>query len=224
MAAHLKLISHKLCPYVQRAVIALTEKDVAFERIDIDLANKPDWFLAISPLGKTPVLQVGDVPIFESAVILEYLEETEPKPLHPADPLIRAEHRAWIEFGSAILNDIAGFYAARDEATFKAKISQLEQRFARLETRIKASPWFDGENFSLVDAVFGPVFRYFDVFDEIADFGILGGKPKLARWRIALAARPSVRAAVSADYPALLRDFLERRNSWLSGLQARAAA
>src|SRR5438045_6731315 len=152
MAAGLKLISHKLCPYVQRAVIALTEKRVAFERIDIDLVNKPDWFLAISPLGKTPVLQVGDVPIFESAVILEYLEETQPKPLHPADPVRRAEHRAWIEFGSAVLNDIAGFYAAADEATFKAKTIQLEQRFARLETRLAGSPWFDGDSFSLVDA------------------------------------------------------------------------
>src|SRR5882724_6104021 len=87
MPGRLRLISHKLCPYVQRAVIALTEKSVAFERIDIDLANKPDWFVAISPLGKTPVLQVGDVPIFESAVILEYLEETQPSPLHPIDPL-----------------------------------------------------------------------------------------------------------------------------------------
>jgi glutathione S-transferase len=224
MAARLKLISHKLCPYVQRAVIALTEKGVAFERIDIDLADKPDWFVAISPLGKTPVLQVGDVPIFESAVILEYLEETQPNPLHPADPLIRAEHRAWVEFGSAVLNDIAGFYAAPDEATFKARTSQLEARFARLEARVAAGPWFDGEKFSLVDAVFGPVFRYFDVFDEIADFGILSGNPKLKRWRKALAARPSVRMAVRSDYPALLRDFLERRNSWLSGLQARAAA
>src|SRR5437899_5292906 len=224
MAARLKLISHKLCPYVQRAVIALTEKRVAFERIDIGLGNKPDWFLAISPLGKTPGLQVGDVPIFESAVILEYLEETQPKRLHPADPVRRAEHRAWIEFGSTVLNDIAGFYAAPDEATFKAKVSQLEQRFARLEARVVAAPWFDGENFSLVDAVFGPVFRYFDVFDEIADFGILAGKPKLARWRKSLAARPSVRDAVGADYPALLRDFIERRKSWLSGLQACAAA
>src|SRR6266699_5364130 len=125
MAARLKLISHKLCPYVQRAVIALTEKGVGFERVDIDLANKPDWFLAISPLGKTPVLVVGEHAIFESAVILEYLEETQPKRLHPADALARAEHRAWIEYGSAVLSDIAGFYAAPDEATFKAKTSQL---------------------------------------------------------------------------------------------------
>jgi glutathione S-transferase len=224
MAAPLKLISHKLCPYVQRAVIALTEKGVAFERIDIDLANKPDWFLAISPLGRTPVLLVGDVPIFESAVILEYIEETEPKPLHPRDALSRAEHRGWIEYGSAVLNDIAGLYAAPDEAAFKTKAAQLEQRFARLETRVAATPWFDGESFSLVDAVFGPVFRYFDVFDTIGDFGILAGKPKLARWRKSLAERPSVQAAVSADYPALLRDFLQRRNSWMSRLQAQEAA
>jgi glutathione S-transferase len=224
LVAPLKLISHKLCPYVQRAVIALTEKGVAFERVDIDLANKPDWFLKLSPLGKTPVLMVGDAAIFESAVILEYLEETEPKPLHPSDPLRRAEHRAWIEFGSMVLNDIAGFYAAPDETAFRAKTAQLEQRFARLDTRAVASPWFDGAGFSLVDAVFGPVFRYFDVFDEIGDFGILAGKPKLARWRSDLAARPSVRTAVSPDYPALLRDFIERRKSWLSGLLARAAA
>jgi glutathione S-transferase len=205
-------------------VIALTEKGVAFERIDIDLANKPDWFLAISPLGRTPVLLVGDVPIFESAVILEYLEETEPKPLHPADALRRAEHRGWIEFGSAVLNDIAGFYGAPNDVAFQAKTAQLEQRFARLETRVVAAPWFDGENFSLVDAVFGPVFRYFDVFDEIGDFGILAGKPKLARWRKSLSERPSVRAAVASDYPALLRDFLKRRNSWISRLLAQAAA
>jgi glutathione S-transferase len=224
MPAQLRLISHKLCPYVQRAVIALTEKGVPFERVDIDLANKPDWFLKISPLGKTPVLQVGEVAIFESAVILEYLEETEPKPLHPADPLRRAEHRGWIEFASAVLNDIAGLYAAPDEAAFKAKTIQLEARFARLEARVAASPWFDGERISLVDAVFGPVFRYFDVFDEIGDFGILSGKPKLARWRASLAARPSVKSAVSAEYPALLHDFLKRRNSWMSQLQLRAAA
>jgi glutathione S-transferase len=220
----LKLISHKLCPYVQRAVIALTEKGVPFERIDIDLASKPDWFLKISPLGKTPVLLVNDTAIFESAVILEYLEETQPNPLHLSDPLKRAERRGWIEFGSAVLNDIAGFYGAKDKATFDARIAALAEKFSRLEARLAAAPWFDGEKFSLVDAVFGPVFRYFDVFDGIGDFGILANKPKVAAWREALAARPSVAGAVSVDYPALLRDFIDRRNSYLSELQRRRAA
>lgn len=218
--APLTLISHVLCPYVQRAVISLTEKRVQFKRIDVDLANKPSWFTAISPLGKTPVLQVGDVAIFESAVILEYLEETQPFPLHPADPLRRAEHRAWIEFGSAVLNDIAGLYSAADEPAFSQKIAALTAKFARLESQLGPGPYFDGRQFSLVDVVFGPVFRYFDAFDRIGEFDILAGKPKVASYRTALASRPSVRAAVVSDYDARLWRFLQARNSHLSRLIA----
>jgi glutathione S-transferase len=144
--------------------------------------------------------------------------------LHPKDALQRAEHRAWIEFGSAVLNDIAGFYGAKDKVTFDTKVQALTDKFARLEARLVASPGFDGESFSLVDAVFGPVFRYFDVFDGIGDFGILANKPKLARWRDALARRPSVAGAVSIEYPALLRDFIDRRQSHLSELQRAAVA
>jgi glutathione S-transferase len=220
----LTLISHELCPFVQRAAIALTEKGVAFERINVDLANKPDWFLAISPLGKVPLLKVGDVAIFESAVILEYLEETQPSPLHPAGALQRAEHRSWMEFGSAILMDLWNFYTAVDEAAFQAKAKQLTEKFARLEQRLGKGPYFDGARFSLVDAVFGPVFRYFDVFDRIADFGMLADKPKLAAWRHALAQRPSVARAVKADYPERLWAFLQSRDSRLSALMAKQAA
>jgi glutathione S-transferase len=219
----LTLISHRLCPYVQRAVIALTEKAVPFERVDVDLADKPAWFTALSPLGKTPVLRVGETAIFESAVILEYLEETQPAPLHPPDALARAEHRAWIEFASATLNDIWAFYVAPDETAFAAKARALSDKFARLERRLGRGPYFEGSRFSLVDAAFGPVFRYFDVFDRIGEFDILTGKPKVAAWRGALAARPSVRTAVAADYPARLRTFLEARNSFLSRRMAGSA-
>ena len=213
----LTLISHPLCPYVQRAAISLAEKAVPFDRVQVDLADKPAWFLDLSPLGKTPVLRVDDRAIFESAVILEYLEETRPHPLHPADPLRRAEHRAWIEFGSAVLNDIAGLYSAKDPAAFAAKAEALAAKFARLEGCLGDGPWFD-RGFSLVDAVFGPVFRYFDVFDRIGDFGVLAHKPKVAAWRTALAARPSIRQAVGADYEIRLERFLAQRNSHLSTL------
>jgi glutathione S-transferase len=216
--APLTLVSHHLCPYVQRAVIALTEKSVPFARVYVDLANKPAWFLAISPLGKTPVLKVGEQPIFESAVILEYLEETQPRPLHPADPLRRAEHRAWIEFGSSVLNDIWGLYVAADAAAFEAKAQTLSIKFGQLERRLVAGPYFDGAQFSLVDAVFGPVFRYFDVFDKIGDFGVLASKPRVTAWRTALATRPSTSVAVGGDYEARLSAFLLARKSHISSL------
>ena len=214
----LQLTSHALCPYVQRAAISMTEKGVAFERTDIDLANKPDWFLAISPLGKTPVLTHGNQSVFESSAILEYLEETQPSPLHPTDPLTRAQHRGWIEFGSSFLNDIAGFYATKDKEVFTSKINTMSKKAAQLEEQLGDGRYFSGERFTLVDAVFGPVFRYFDTFERIGDFGVLTSKPKVKSWRAALAARPSVKAAVSADYPDLLWAFLLKRKSHLSDI------
>ena len=224
--AALKLISHKLCPYVQRAVIALTEKGVPFERIDIDLANKPDWFLKISPLGKVPVLVVtgddgNEVALFESNVICEYIEETQGGArLHPTDALKRAEHRAWMEFGSAILGDLWGLETTTDPATFESKRQALAAKFARVEAAHGAGPFFAGEAFSLVDAVFAPIFRYFDLFDDLTEHGIFRDVPKVRAWRAELARRPSVRTAVGADYPQLLRAFLVRHDAHLLKLAA----
>ncbi|MCW5656079.1 MAG: glutathione S-transferase family protein [Burkholderiaceae bacterium] len=221
MTPALTLVSHALCPYVQRAAIVLAEKRVAFTRCDVDLAHKPDWFLAVSPLGKTPVLLVGDTPIFESAVICEYLDDTLAPRLHPAEPLRRARHRAWMEFGSAVLNGIAAFYAAPDPAALRSRRDELVQRFATLEAALGDGPWFDGTCFSMVDAVFGPVFRYFDAFERIDDFGFFDAAPKVGAWRAQLAARASVRGAVATDYDERLLQFLRRRGSALS---ARIAA
>lgn len=214
----MKLVSHHLCPYVQRVAIVLAEKRVPFEREYIDLANKPDWFKAISPLGKVPLLQAGEEVLFESAAICEYLEDTAPPTLHPANPLRRAQHRAWMEFGSAVLNTIAGFYNAPDATALEAKRADLRAKFETLEKQLASGPYFAGEKFSIVDAVFAPVFRYFDVFDTIGDFGFLEGAPKVRAWRQALAARPSARQAAPADYPERLRAFLAARDAALSGL------
>ncbi|MER8380658.1 glutathione S-transferase family protein [Mesorhizobium sp. M0142] len=223
MTDKLILVSHHLCPYVQRAAISLREKGVPFERIAVDLANKPAWFKAISPLGKVPLLRVEhdgqETVIFESLVILEFLEETQPNPLHPTDPYARARHRAWIEFGSAILNAIGRFYSAPTEAALLAESEALSAVFDRLEVELAngaVGPWFAGERFSLVDAVYGPIFRYFDVFDRIGDFGILDGKPHVQVWREALRKRPSVKDAVAPDYPQRLHTFLQAKGSHLS--------
>ena len=229
--AALTLVSHHLCPYVQRAAISLAEKDVPFERLTIDLSNKPDWFRRVSPLGKVPLLLVREAGeetvIFESAAILEFLEETQQKPLHPVDAVTRARHRAWIEFGSAILNAIARLYSAPTQAAFRAESEGLSAMFGRVEAELAdhAGPWFGGEEFSLVDAVYGPVFRYFDVFDTLGDFGILFEMPRTEAWRKALASRPSVAGAVTPDYPRRLLAFLRAMDSHLGRLaQAQAFA
>ena len=216
-----KLISFKLCPYVQRAAIVLAEKGVAFERVDIDLSSKPDWFLELSPLGKVPVLVVDregeETALFESAVIAEYLDETLEPRLHPADPLEKARHRAWIEFASATLADIYGLYTG-DEAIFAGKLGAIGGKFDRLEAIFGDGPYFSGDRFSLVDAAFAPAFRYFDTFDRVLDESPFEARPKLARWREALAVRPSVRGAVAADYAEELLAFVTARSGHMARL------
>lgn len=215
-AGTLTLISHPLCPYVQRAAIVLAEKGVPFQRREVDLANKPAWFLRLSPLGKTPVLMAGDAAIFESAVICEFLEDTTVPPLHPGDALQRARHRAWMEFGSGLLNAIAAFYNASDAAALAASAADIRARFQRVEDALGDGPFFAGAAFSIVDAVFAPVFRYFDVFDTVDDFGWWHGLAKVQRWRSVLAIRASVAQAVGPDHAELLRSFLRARGSELS--------
>jgi glutathione S-transferase len=218
----LRLISFPLCPYVQRAAILLAEKGVEFERVNIDLASKPDWFLKLSPLGKVPVLVVEqdgrEEVLFESAVIAEYLDETIEPRLHPADPLEKARRRAWIEFASATLADIYGYYTATDEASFRAKEQAIAAKFERLEEQLGEGPFFAGEQFSLADAAFAPALRYFDLFDRSAGPKLFEGKPKLQAWRRVLAERPSVRGAVAETYLDDLRAFIRSKGSHLAGL------
>ncbi|MFD1883106.1 glutathione S-transferase family protein [Paracoccus pacificus] len=201
----LTLISFPTCPFVQRAVIALKERGVPFEVVYIDLADKPDWFLAISPLGKVPVLKVeaaGREPaiIFESTVILQYLDETLPGTrLFPEDALERARQRAWVEYAGTLLGDLYRLNTATDQAGFDQARAAVKSRLLPLEAEVKG-PFFAGEGFSAVDVVYAPAFRQIDALNTLRPVGLLDDLPRLDGWRRALAARASVRDAVPEDF------------------------
>lgn len=211
------LISHDLCPYVQRAVIVLTEKQIAHRRSYIDLANKPDWFARLSPLGRVPVLETGGAVVFESQVIAEYLDEITAGTLHPTDPLEKARHRSWIEFGSETLAAIGALYNAPDAETFEVRATALRDKLVRIEQEIEA-PFFAGEGFHMIDGVWGTIFRYFDTFDQVLGYEILDGLTVIRAWRDTITARPSVQNAVPDGYPVRLEAFLKRRTSHIAQL------
>jgi glutathione S-transferase len=210
----LTLISHHLCPYVQRAAIALLENDMPFERRNIDLANKPDWFLKLSPLGKVPALVVNDdVVLFESSVIVQYIDEITGGGLLSSDSLEKYGQLAWMEFASQLITGIGRLYNADSQSTLDSARSNLENKFQRLEQSLGDGPWFANRHFTLVDAAFAPAFRYFEVIEDLTGIEFFAKTPKLARWRGALSKRPSVISAVSEDYPERLIKFLADRNS-----------
>lgn len=184
-ATRLTLISHPLCPFVQRAAIVLLEKGVPFERINVDLSAKPDWFLAISPTGKVPLLKIArlgaeDAILFESMVICEYLEEAERSmPMYPQDPLPRARQRAWIEFASQTMTDGWQFLHAVDAATAETRRNAFRERLRKLESELGAGPYFAGAAFGMVEAVYAPLFRYFDIIDPTVAQSIFDGLPRV---------------------------------------------
>ncbi|HGM6964757.1 glutathione S-transferase family protein [Pseudomonas aeruginosa] len=218
----LTLISHPLCPFVQRAAIVLLEKGVPFERIDIDLADKPDWFLALSLTGKVPLLKVQqanqrDAILFESMVICEYLEETQVGGrLYSEDALLRAQQRAWIEFGTTTLADAWQFLNASDRETANDKRATFRKKLQQLEGSIAAKPYFSGSAFGMVDAVYAPLFRYFDILDPAVSQPIFEGLPRVTAWREALASRQSVIAAVGEDYAERFRQHLRLHKALLA--------
>ncbi|GLR72985.1 glutathione S-transferase family protein [Agaribacter marinus] len=215
----LELVTFALCPYVQRSIITLEEKNIPHNRIDIDLGNKPEWFKELSPMGKVPLLIVDDRhPLFESAVICDYLDEITPGSLQIHEPLEKAYHKAWIEFGSQTLNNIAKLYNAKTKSEFNNTLSALTRRFELLESETKAEPYFNGKTFLLIDAVYSPIFRYFEVFDLHFKIDIFENLPKVQVWRTNLMQRNSVKQAVREEYPVLLTDYLVKRKSYISSL------
>ncbi|UCZ57678.1 glutathione S-transferase family protein [Desulfurispirillum indicum] len=206
----LELISFKLCPFVQRAVIVLRHKNIDFDVTYIDLQNKPEWFLKLSPTGRTPVLKVGDEVLFESAVIVEYLDEVTPPSLHPADPLIKAQNRAWMEFMGEIQRRIHGLYTASEESLFEQHRVAILGDLARLEAVYRGGTFFNGEEFNLIDAVMAPLCLRLELLREFTGMGLLENCPRLQQWSAVLLEMEAVRLSVVPEFPGLFRGMIER--------------
>ncbi|WP_455211544.1 glutathione S-transferase family protein [Kaarinaea lacus] len=217
---HLELISFKICPFVQRAVITLLEKNIDFDIQYIDIKHPPDWFVEISPFGKVPVLRVDGKVLYESAVIVEYLDEISPPSLHPSDPFRKAENRAWIEFGSNLNMEQYGMLIAKDNAAYEEKYHVVRRDLQRLEQQLQEGPYFNGQQFSLVDAAYAPPLMRFNLIEQYYDFKLLGNCPKLRTWQQALLSRESVIQSVVPEFESLftaaIRDAEGYAAPWFS--------
>jgi glutathione S-transferase len=205
-----ELISFKLCPFVQRSVIVLEEKGVDYDITYINLKEPPPWFQELSPLGKVPLLKVGDTVVFESAVIMEYLDEVNPPSLHPADPLKKAHNRAWIEFASTLFMCQFNMVMAQEAQQCDNAEQELRDKLAQVEGQLGqlVGPYFNGEHFSLVDAAYAPLFMRLDYLEQWHPMGLLDTLPKIRAWSEALLARDSVKNSVVEELPQLYRGHI----------------
>jgi glutathione S-transferase len=219
MAKYL-LVSFKTCPWVQRAAIVLREKNIDFEFRHIEPDNRPDWFLAISPHKKVPVLRVDDqVSLFESNAIAEYLDEMIPPRLHPEDPVARAVNRAWTDYVPTFAEAVTATAYADTEADYTKATAKIAVPFERLEKALEkqgSGPYFNGARYALVDAAYAPFLQRYFFLDRVKRLGHIEKFPRLKAWGEALLDRASTHSFPEAEFEAMYRTNLKRRNKWVS--------
>ena len=215
----LELISFKLCPFVQRSVITLKQKKAPYRIRYVDLADPPSWFLKLSPSKKVPLLVInGSKVLFESGVINEFIDEVTPGRLHPEDPLKRALNRSWIEYGSNCLTDTLHMTTAESAEKFSEVVQNHNDKLARVEAEFGHEPFFNGADFSLVDAAYAPLFMRLELLGQYVPVLHADRLPKLVRWSSELLALPAVIDSVVADFPRLYEALIRRRGGYLSTL------
>lgn len=209
MSEKMELISFKLCPFVQRAVIVLKYKQIDFDITYIDLGNPPGWFKEISPLGQVPVLKVGSEVLFESSVIQEYVDEVTPPSLHPTDSLIKAKNRAWISYSGELIMDLYKMGNATSDGVFTENKEKMLARLKRLESMHSGTTFFNNDDFALIDAAVAPFFMRLALLSKLAQVNFLEGFPKMTKWSNALLALESVQKSVVDDFPQMYTGMLK---------------
>jgi glutathione S-transferase len=196
----IELFTSNLSPYAHRVRLALLEKKIDFWHTEIDLANKPEWFLVIAPLGEVPVIRHEDRFISDSTVILEYLDEVYPTPsLRPKDPAKRAIARFWLRFADerfAPAIDHCLTAETADEQT--ASAAELRDHLLFMEreglARCGRGPYWMGPDLSIVDLAFYPFFERFPAIQQYRPVSLPLISIRLRYWLDAMRERASVKA------------------------------
>ena len=180
----MKVISFKICPFVQRVTALLAAKQINYEVEYIDLMNKPQWFLNISPNGQVPVLITdSDQVLFESDAIVEYLEEIYPPLEKDISPEQRARNRAWSYLG--IKNYLVQCNAQRspDQVTLNTREDKLKKAFLSIEKVLKPNTFFNGTSINMVDIAWLPILHRAALIESGSGYDFLKDFPKCKQWQ-----------------------------------------
>ena len=193
-------------------MILLRAKDVEFDVTYVNLREKPDWFLEISPHGKVPVLKVGDDILFESSAIAEFLDEMVPPRLHPEDPIARAKNRAWTDFTPTL----SKIHYAKTREDMEAAVADAPTVLTKVEAALAGrgnnGPFFNGPDMSLVDAAYAPFLQRYLLIDEGLKNDVLKDFPLIRAWAETLMADERVTGAVPDNFEDEFIGNLHRRD------------
>ena len=199
-------------------MILLRAKEIEFDVTYINLLDKPDWFLDISPHGKVPVLKVGDEILFESNAIAEYLDEVVPPRLHPEDPLARAKNRAWTDFVPTFASAMSAIHYSKTKEEMETAVANAQDKLVKVEGALAArgndGPYFNGPDLALVDAAYAPFLQRYSFVDKVLNNDVLKDYPLIKAWAETLLSDQRVTGAVPDNFEEEFVAGLKRREMY----------
>ncbi|PSW16585.1 glutathione S-transferase [Photobacterium rosenbergii] len=198
----LKVISFKICPFVQRVTAALAARNIPFEIEYISLKDKPQWFLDISPNGQVPLLITDSgAALFESDAIIEYIEDQYGPLEVGVSNEQRALDRAWSYLGAKNYMTQCGTMSSKDKATFEQRNEKFVTAFAKVEKQLSGeSRYFKSDSISNVDIAWLPLLHRAHIIKQHTGFDFLCCLPKTQAWQKAVMASGLVEQSVAEDF------------------------
>lgn len=211
----IKIVSFKICPFVQRVTALLEAKKIAYDIEYISLQDKPSWFLDISPNGQVPLLITDNgQALFESDAIVEYIDDIS-APLESALAAEqKAKDRAWSYQAAKHYLLQCSTMRSKDKASFCDNYQKLQQVFAKAEAVIEG-PLFKGEQLSNPDIAWLPLLHRSDIILAKTGCDLAAGLPKVQQWRRAVVDSGLVSASVSADFETIFSQFYLAETTFL---------
>jgi len=215
-----KLYTSPLSPYGHRVEMCLLEKNISFERIYVDLGNKPDWFIQLSPLGKAPILQIENQVLFDSIAICEYLEETfKEVALHPVDPIQKAINRGWMDFSNGLVSSIFQLASTQNIESFEAKILEIKDKINHFENNLSTTKFFNGNNISIIDICMLSAIIPLAFIESEFTININDNEGVFFDYCNNLMNIENLNKIIPENYEEIFRSYLTKRNSYLLQLK-----
>lgn len=216
-----KLYTSPLSPYGHRVEMCLLEKNISFERIYVDLGNKPDWFIQLSPLGKAPILQIENQVLFDSIAICEYLEETfKEVALHPVDPIQKAINRGWMDFSNGLVSSIFQLASTQNIESFEAKILEIKDKINHFDNNLPTTKFFNGDNISIIDICMVSAIIPFTFIESEFAIDINDNEGVFFDYCNNLMNIENLNKIIPENYEEIFRGYLTKRNSYLLQLKS----
>lgn len=204
----MKIVSFKICPFVQRVTALLEAKNIPYDIEFISLRDKPDWFLDLSPNGQVPILITDDeIALFESDAIVEYIEEAFPPLQSNLSLEEKAINRAWSYLASKNYLVQCSAQRSPNKNVLHERHGKLLKVFERVEKKLTETLYFDDDTIGMVDIAWLPLLHRADIIHKASGYDFICGFPKLKKWQSQLLSDDLAEKSVPDDFVEAFNKF-----------------